>query len=240
VSRICIHTRKGDVIGISGSERFNMGFVVTDLFFGVLSRLDFDEVKQFLPEDSYLRSKINSQSFYKSLRVYAHTGGLIGAGFVYNGKHYDQFDIASNTVMRMGSDAVKLYARIHGQCEIHCYVMPDNIEWFNSIVKQGLKDRIFREGHGWEDVLNIENKNGSPIVFSYSVCDAFPNPYTAEWEDDYGNDTFYDLPYEEQWDMSFNKLREDKSLEITPGNWKDYFLGDGISALDFLYKAGYA
>lgn len=125
--------------------------------------------------------------------------------------HSSNLDL--NTALVAGSDPVRLAAKIHGWCEIHCWVEGPDREWLAGLIDEGLEAGIYRRGlwysdvpdgprdkwssQGWEEVQALlrEAADG-PVVLSYSVCDQFPNPRThpawpgreVESWDDYSDD----------------------------------------------------
>lgn len=66
--------------------------------------------------------------------------------------------LAANTALVLGSDAVKMAARIHAQCEIHGYFEGKNRKWAADIVRKGRQAGIFRANMGWEEVIDLLEK----------------------------------------------------------------------------------
>jgi hypothetical protein len=160
-----------------------------------------------------------------------------GKGFVWNGHELPMFDLALNTALFSGSDPVKLLARLHAQCEIHCYVTAENRNWLAQIMKEGRRYNIMRADQGWEDVIKfVENPTiGEPVVCSYSVCDEFPNlgsiPEDHPWSKN--TDAFYDADEEEKWEVCWKHLHETRpDLELRPDNWNKFYFGNGLSGFD--------
>jgi len=87
------------------------------------------------------------------------------------------FNVMLNTAWVMGGDALKLYARLHGQCELHLYVEAQHRGWLADIIEEGLRTSLYREKVGWEQVMELLRNPyiEGPVVTSYSVCDSFPN-----------------------------------------------------------------
>lgn len=164
----------------------------------------------------------------------------------WKGRALNSFSIQLNTVLRLGSDAVKLAARLHGQCEVHAWVAPRNRTWLAQIIEEGLRTRVLRYAiaatsesdpskierysMNWERVvetLRAVDIEG-PIVTSYSVTEQFPNASLASVE----GDAYYDLDPGEAWDRAFANI--DKTTELKPDGWNEYVFGDGISVLDIV------
>ena len=242
MSRVYFHTKESEA-KIHGSERHYMAFLVNNLTYGFLETMTRTwgkaepEILQNLPDEHYLRDCAHSEHFSERFKIYLVVG-MSGDSLVFHDKEISPFTLCLNTAMIAGSDPIRLCARIYGQGEIHCYVMPENFEWFAHIIEQGRKLNIFRSDVGWESVLDlIKRTKDSPIVLSYSVCDGFPNSYVADWKDDHDGDDWYDLPRNQRWDLAMKgllKQNETSCLEMTPGYWEDFHFGNGLTAFDFL------
>jgi hypothetical protein len=140
-------------------------------------------------------------------------------------------NVELNTALKLGSDPVKLAAKISGWCETHCYIEGPDREWAAGIIDEGLDVGIYRRGlwyvdrvhdsltegpraeqpdakfisEGWEDVLtHLRSRDDEPVVLSYSVCDGFPNPEEA-------------LDYMPPWpggvELDYNALTDQQQVE---------------------------
>ncbi|MCP9976488.1 hypothetical protein [Actinomadura madurae] len=125
----------------------------------------------------------------------------------YRGHQINGGDLLLNTALAVGSDPVKLLARIDGQCELHGYVEGPNRAWLADIIDQGLADGVLRrtlryQPHpdtpredwptrplGWDDVTAfLRARDDEPVVMSDSTMDGFPNSDIAEWQPPAGTD----------------------------------------------------
>jgi hypothetical protein len=168
-----------------------------------------------------------------------------------DGNRFHASDVALNTALAVGSDPIKLAAKIHGYCEIHGFVEGEHREWFAGVIDEGLAVGVYRRGlnyessdgttkwtsQGWEDVLALLRSRDEPVVMSYSVTDTFPNSYVAEWErpsDDPDGESWYDLPESKQWSLALAGIRKKPWLSISPETLGGYFFGLPITAYDLL------
>jgi len=183
----------------------------------------------------------NAPQFAETLK----TALMVGYGnspLVIDGENVHTFAVALNTALDLGNDAIKLSARLHGQCEIHTWVEGPNRKWLAEIIQAGLKRGIFRGGMGWDSVIELlESRDDEPVVTSYSVCDRFPNSHTAKWkppivDDEPDYDKWYDLPLQEQWQLAMAGIRDYATLEMKPEGWDEYCFGDGMNGFE-LYRA---
>lgn len=131
-----------------------------------------------------------------------------------------------NTTLAMGSDAVKLLARVHGQCELHGWVAEESAPWLADIIADGLNSGVLRPGKGWDTVEELLRDPGSDVVMSYSVTDSFPSVYFLLEDDDGEMDEtedLYELPHDELWSRCLAKLKssefESWQLELSPDTW---------------------
>lgn len=176
-----------------------------------------------------------------------------------DGRTVGVFAASLNTLLANGSDPMVLAARLHGQCEIHCYVEGPNRAWLAEVIEQGRASGIFRGEMGWESVIeHLRRQDDEPAVTSYSVCDQFPNAgvakeaglwtpspehqgvWTPEDQPDHRHlwgqpwwdgDEWYDLDFEEQWRLSMEAIRAQPWLEMKPERWRwpEYHFGDPIT-----------
>jgi len=152
--------------------------------------------------------------------------GIMDTVFVVNGVRLENFDIALNTAIAAGGTALQLAAKIHGRCEIHCFVDGGDRAWFAEVIQKGLDYGLFRQkwkypgnapdgegtwyDQGWESVQELlRETDDGPVVLSYSVCDSFPNAEAANWTpplgqipDGYTIDEWDDLDEDERKDLS--------------------------------------
>lgn len=125
----------------------------------------------------------------------------------------DVFVDGLNAVYKSGSDALKLLTRIHGQCEIHCWMKASNRIWVSNIIEEGLFKGVFLPNKGWENVIRFLRSNTEdPVVLSSSVC--------GEWGE-----------IESRWDWEGSLSRNLKHLEISPDNWECYTFDQTVPSL---------
>lgn len=231
MSRIYFHSLEGDGI-ISGRERAKFKLLIDNIAYAVFDISTVDNIKNHVA-DQFLIEEHNEYEFRKKFRLWLNTN--YSEIFLIGYKKIDPFEIILNTAYILGSDPIKLAARIHGQCEIHCFVEGKNRKWFADLISNGIKRHIYSEDVGWENVLKfLESCDSNPVVLSYSVCEQFPNPVIANFKGDVDFDGFYDLSFEDQWDKSMVGLREEHGLEIKPENWDDFYFGKGLTGFDII------
>ena len=206
MSRIYFHT-KDKAVAIGGSDRALMGYICKLMTIRMLDAITFttkevNRVCALLPPDHYLRSTRPGDEWAQRFEIFISVDENLGSLPI--------FDLQLNTAILSGSDAVKLSARIHGQCEVHGWFSTDNKNWLCSIIQQGIEARIFRDP-GWLKVQHLaQNTKSDRIVMSYSVCNSFPNG--------------------DGWEDAVAELSQD--LEIAPENLNEMF-GDSVTALSF-------
>jgi hypothetical protein len=228
MSRIYFHS-PSDEAELRGSERAWMGVFCNDLMVAALGGMRYrnsEWLKELLPADCYVR---RSPDFEESLRLFmtSFEGKLI-----VEGEEIDTFTLALNTAWVVGNDPVRLMARLHGQCEVHCWVAGNNRNWLAQIMKAGLASGLYRKQQGWEAVIDfLSSRADEPVVCSYSVCESFPNfgclpeNHPLRTTDD---EAFYELPDDERWALCFKGLQEHGSgLELDPHKWDKFFFNRG-------------
>lgn len=230
------------IIYLRGAERFHMRMMCVDMLssaIGWKSYGDEHPLKPYIPADNYVHH--SPSRFAENADLWMR--GYDGCFVTPDGEYINTFDLALNTAYVMGSDPVKLAARLHGQCELHCYVENKNKLWLAEIIRKGLKLGIFREGMRWDEVIDLLlTDDGHPVITSYSVTPGFPDRRVTNWEptpdEDEGDaDSWYALPKDEQWSMAMAGLRAISLLELKPDNWDDYTFTHGVNGYQLMADA---
>ncbi len=235
MSSIYFHsTNRYRYAALRGSERVYFGMLFSNITWAVLEFVAEDWgreralLRKVFPPGHYAH---NSANFQESAKQSLSVGST---PIILNGKEIEILPLVLNTAYTMGSEPIKLAARLHGQCEIHAYVKGENRQWLANIIRQGRKTKIFRDGMGWDSVIALlEEGNDSPIVTSYSGCEEFPNygyweGIKKEWQD---------LSFAERFDKCFSNLEKSGGgLELKPDNWGTFYFRDGFDANQLVSK----
>jgi hypothetical protein len=129
-------------------------------------------------------------------------------------------------MLKMGSDPVKLMARIHLGCELHMWLEGEHRGFVADLITEGLEQNMFRGGMGWEQAIEWLLNDEGMVVFSYSVTPAFPDAaevyehenWSYTWEE-FADEIFWRWSYEKQWERGVAALRATKpDLQLTPDN----------------------
>lgn len=234
MSSIAFASPSGSV-SLSGAERAWMGQLVNHIALGVLDpEHNRDLLRRAVPPDHYLQAEqIDSgywgQRFGTAMSV--DTLPLRAGDMAVEGWH-----LCLNTALAVGSDAVKLAARLHAQCEIHAWVDGPNRDWLADLIESGRTAEVFRPNMGWEEVaafLRVDQVE--PVVTSYSVTDGFPHPPDDFVGDDAAFDAWFERPKEHQWAEALEALRAGGGgIELRPDCWDDFYFGSGVNAFRLL------
>ncbi|MEU5476756.1 hypothetical protein [Streptomyces mirabilis] len=160
---------------------------------------------------------------------------------VYREHEIGMYPILLNTALVLGSDIVKLAARLFGQCESNCWVDGPHRAWLADIIDEALTGGAYRRDHGWEDVQALlQQRDDQPVVVSYA--ESFPQPW-ADWgrdligEDADASDVqayWETLPVDDRWKAGMRRLTDsDARLELVPA-WTRFRFQPGLSFLDLL------
>ena len=240
MSRVYFHSPSADA-ELWGGERAWLGHLCSSIATGLLdARFSADKLRPLIKPGHYLldaRYDHDLQAWASAFET-AFAVGFGGDFLVYDGKPLSAFSLALNTAMRVGNDAVKLAARIHGQCELFCYAEPQDRKWLAEIIDQGLGAGVFRKNTGhredetWEAVGKfLRESEDEPVVLSFSGGDQFPNP----WEAGYDDDLWDELDLAGQWRVAMDALRAKPGcLRLDPAAWQNFTFDDGFSVLDIL------
>jgi hypothetical protein len=259
MSRVYFHSPSGNA-ELLGSERAWLGQLCSNLALGVLSpRSNWRELSRFTSEKlpaSPGYDKLNrwEQDFGVRMRVSWDDGYLNLDGHLIS-----EFQLVLNTALAAGNDAIKLAARIHGQCEIHGYVEGPDRFWLAGVIENGLASGIFRRemrplksddtygdaySLGWPDVIEfLASRDDEPVVMSYSVCDDFPNRNASTWQPskalegtEYEESGWCQLSDEEKWRYGMEYIRDKKArmLRLDPADWATMRFGHCLTVFDLL------
>lgn len=254
MSRIYFHS-PSETREIYGRERAWMGVLTEGTALGVLGidRFGADRYLKALPLDAYPhrsrkgwddRGTGSAILLADSLRTWI--SGIGQNRWRVDGEDYDCWQLNLNTCLAIGNDALKLCARLHAQCEIHCWIDGTNRSWLAGLVRQGVQCGVMRDAgyprrdgppeppetwygrRQWSDLADwLESRSDEPVVCSYSVCAQFPNRSATTWvqpDDDPDGDSWYDLDAEQQWAMGMDWLRQ-HAPELSPVGWNEYRFG---------------
>jgi len=250
MSRIYFHT-SAETVEVYGTERAHIGRLCTSLAAGVFDMLSWERKNALMPRDR----RDTGDKLGIANRVDEKFRVFLG---VFSERHFSDgsevFAVVLNTVLRLGSPAMALAARIHGQCELHGYVEPEDGEFIAELIEQGLATGVFREflprdgvptehRSGWRDAARLL-RAGEVVVTSYSVSDTFPNAGICAnaglWTpDDDDWDAWYELGASERWAMALEAVRGTPGLRWEREGWNQFYFRGGGSALDYINAGAY-
>lgn len=247
MSSISFHSPSEDDVRLRGSERALMGCMVRDIASTFIPSYGYEE--RLNPDrPDYLRQReTRLDSIKTAFSVDMYDTPL----FVdHDGTPLQNFSLQLNTILAIGNDPLCLAARLHAQCEIHCYVEGPNRAWLAEVIEAGLGVNIFRDGEGWDKVITLLRlRDDEPVVTSYSVCDSFPTHGSDQgvpWQvwkptrvDEYGEanwDDWHGMPHEEKWRLALGGIRgiPEAELELRPRDLRRPF-GHARSLLDLFH-----
>ena len=252
MSKIYFHSQF-QTLGISGCERAMLGVFAADLLTKAMQDCLKDTIsrpsplRKLLPQECYLldipiteTSRMLESPFERAAATWLRAS--FESHLDFRGQEIEIFALALNTMLIVGSDVVKLGARLHGQCELHAYIEQDDREWVASVIENGRAQGFLRPGMGWEELVHflkdIEGNSG-PLDTSYRVTRGFPSyslissfPIEAEKQSEWAalSDTWNDSPSEKKWADTVPILRTKKKwLQITPTNWNEFVFVHGMN-----------
>jgi hypothetical protein len=230
VSRIYFDDRNGQV-ELRGAERAHMAMKCKYFALSfLLPVMDYDN------HPSMLRQLLGGKKdFPRSLEKYLEVfvGGYSDGVFHVGKRRINSFAVMLNTSMLLGNHIVQLFARVHGQCEIHGWFAGEDRWRLAKTIEEGRGLNLMRADMGWEDVHDfLLRDDKEPVVMSYSVCDEFPHA-PSSWYDEHDGNEWYDLSGEERWNIAFAALEKQPSLRIRyeNGRW-DYDAEDQLFFID--------
>lgn len=260
MSRIYFHSLHGDA-EVRGAERSHLGVATHNasirLLMGQVSPM---KLRASLDPRSMAYETV--QPYGVNERMLALALGTFGDedAFIVDGKPVDHWQLLLNTLIESGPDSMRLAARIHAQCEIHCYVEGPDRAWLAGLITSSRNEGLFRAEMGWESAVELlTSRDDEPVVLSYSVTDQFPNSWRSTWvapnagkaseeDDEYAareeDDAAWNaLPESEKWRMGLEWLLTEgveKGLRLDPDEWADYRFGHCLTAADLVAETAAA
>lgn len=243
MSYIAFNTAKHDRVLLRGPERAHMSAIIAACMELAVRELTPQLIVERGNPGHYVTAAarkliaggddyIGRKRFDETLSTYVRVGDIVGS----DDKLFpdvDLFTASLNTAIALGSNPVKLAARIHGQCEIHLWFAAADAPFIADIMAQGLAIGIYRAGMGWDQVIELLRRpDVGDVVLSYSVTDSFPDSYNAvddrlstpiDWTDSKGWDSvtrdaadaeseareqaWENMSRDEQWEAAMRGLR---------------------------------
>jgi hypothetical protein len=150
----------------------------------------------------------------------------------------DNFGQRLGWVCLIGDDVTKLVAHIHGQCEIHGWVHPDDGPWFAGLVEaaveRGLLGDDARNHYGsWSEVAEMARTLTGPMASSYSVTESWPDVYGIAEHTDLWTPADPDDPYESWEELAVAERHRiaDEALPLIAPRWHPEEWGTHWAAL---------
>lgn len=208
-------------VTLRGAERHHMSAVCNGIASSVMHIMDSSTspswTRRMLPPGHYALSE-EPFRYEETFRTWLRVDGR-GMRHPVSGESVDAFAMTLNTALRLGSDEVRLMARLHGQCELHAFIPPGECDFVAGLVDSGLAMGLYRPGMCWEDVAALLRSSGGAgrtVVTSYSVTETFP-----------GWDSEKDAPND--WAAALEAL--DPLFALRREDWGRYYFGNGVTAM---------
>lgn len=252
MSRVYFHSPSGQV-DVSGRVRFQGDVYSRDFTRGLLDLANKPSLSGHKLGEWFLgRVRVRSSrqvvplvppgASEQDLR-FAVSAALGGGGFgevtffEHDGQEHEVWSLCMNTGLRAFDDPLRLSIRLHGQCELHCWVDGRNREWLAKIVEAGLAAGVYNAEDRWGPVVAfLRSRADEPVVTSYSVTEPFPNlesvglSYQEEREAE-NESAWSKLTNEERWSRGMAWLRgKHGGLELKPDDFQSYFFNTGMDA----------
>lgn len=191
MSRVYFHAPHRDA-EVRGSERAYFNGVCNDIALALLNPNGWQarqEIESLLVNPADYLAKIgDDREWARAFETWFSVGDMTAgeSGFRVGDSVIPASELALNTAIALNSPQIAFMAHVHGLCESHIWIEAENAGWMADLIAKGREDNVFRAGQGWEDVIGlareVEASGDGPIVLSYSVCEQFPDAYTAGWE----------------------------------------------------------
>lgn len=257
MSTVYFHFGEGETLGLRGMERAAMDFHVRNIAIGV-TRLTTVMSESWDDRDAqqhfgrYLGIESEDDPRVKGLAqsIALNLGGVLDRPlFSWKGKEISTWSLGLNTALAVGSDPIRLCAKIHATCEIHGFFEGKDRDWFAGLIEEGLEERVFRKGFensqgermsmGWTELTEqLRKSDEHPVVMSFSVTDGFPDP-PEDWRPEFTGDERWgqwaELDSHERFYLALAEIRKDEHQKpIGPETLRKYRFAHDLSMLDLM------
>lgn len=187
MSYLAFHTRCGDYTEVRGAERHHMSWMINAHFWGLCPQHDIEDIepwvigfdreiavyKELLYQEQYSTAGDYKRQIIDSVRC-AMNVSYRAIVKLKDGTTTTAATLAANTALKLSGEPMQLFARLHAQCELNAWVAGKNRAWMAGVIEDGLELGLYRDGMGWEKVVDLlrKSKRGS-VVTEYSVTDSF-------------------------------------------------------------------
>lgn len=230
---------------ISGAERYNYRHLVVAAFRASLGTI-YDTAavpsawRKLLKPKSSLH-QVSGEQFGRFFALHIESGEDDEV-MSLNGD--TMFTTALNTAMVLGGDALSLAARLHGQCEINCYVEGEDRAWLADIIEHACNQNIFRRWNaaskdgrygGYDALIKmLRSRSDTPVVCSHSSGNEFPwsmvpKKKLSEDADDWCDD---DRSKQALWPEALVALRASGGNRRISPDSMDILFGGGTTGFD--------
>lgn len=224
MSRIYFTDRTAEA-ELRGSERAHMGLMIDNIWKALITPWqDYGSAPSVLrrivpsaPPLTLPRPPIFGDFSHESF--WSGSGSRNGEFVLPSGEHVGFFEASLNTALELGRH-LRLFAWLHGGCEVHAFVEGQNRAWLADEIDAGLAVGICRTDQGWQDVVTfLRARTDEPVVTSYSITEGFPDASLVdyEWE------AFDKLPDDERWRLCLAALRDGKGGPEMRPDWDSWF-----------------
>lgn len=261
MSAIRFHFGEGPILQVRGPERAAMGLYVQDCAIGAASILsgmgspwdDRDTARLYGKFLGLTEPQMKNPPQGLAERLAMSAGGARGPGDVsWKGKEIDIWTLSLNTALAVGSDPLRLAAKIYGTCEIHGFFEGKDRQWLAGLIMEGMEDNLFRRwlkysdgrelSTGWTELIaQLRRDDTEPVVMSFTVTDGFPCP-PNDWrpdivdtdeDEDARLDAWCELHERDQFHLALADVRKRPGQKpISPETLRAYRFGHGLSFLD--------
>lgn len=218
MSRVYWHTRDHGTAELRGSERAYASELALAIGMGIAwprSRARERMASALVDPPDYLVAPADDRQWGRFAETWLRTDGVLS---IY-GEAMPFGTLALNTLITMNRP-LRLLAWMDGLCESHGYFEPDAQPALIETISEGLASKSFRWDQGWSEVLKLlmDLDGAGPIVWSYSVCESFPERWQlrpprdpSESDEDYeervDRHIYDEISPEETWDRCIEILR---------------------------------
>lgn len=148
---------------------------------------------------------LRNPMFHELFRAHMHAN-VLSQGLVIHNHPIEYFPFVLNTLVQMGSPALKFCARVLGECEENTWWSEEMHANIARYIYQGLQIGIFSKSGNWQNVMMmLSETEDTTCVLAVEQHKPFPS---STWVPEYAQAKYAHAPAPTQYEMCLESFQD--------------------------------